>query len=187
MAGHVLSPPGICREGAATGCPSTRKSRRDVLGAAGFTALAGIAAVAIAKPDASAEAAPAALYPDDAELIAIGREAAELIERRKPLEARWWALPPMAGGARRRGTPSEREMNAVARAMEPIDARLDALTERALDLHATCRESLVAKALLVRHDMAISHAGRGQVDLDGMHSGERITWSLLDDLLAVQS
>ncbi len=186
MAVHVLPPPGTCREGAATGCPSTRKSRRDVLGAAGFTALAGIAAVAIAKPDAGAAAGPAALHPDDAELIAIGREVAELIERRRPLEARWWALPTI-DIPRTAGLPGADEPDAVAAAMEPIDNRLDELSDRVLELRATTREAWIAKARLIRHEITISNVSGGEIEFEGMPLSERITWSLLDDLLAVRS
>ena len=45
----------LSRQGVnATGCPIARPSRRDLLGAAGFTALTGIAVAAIARPDAQA-------------------------------------------------------------------------------------------------------------------------------------
>lgn len=51
-----------------TGCPAARPSRRDLMTAAGFSALTGIAALAIARPDAeAAEVLPAT----DAKLIAL--------------------------------------------------------------------------------------------------------------------
>ncbi len=59
----------------------TRTTRRDLLGAAGFTALAGVAAVSIARPDAQAvEVAPVVAHPD-AELIA-ECAAFDVLERR---------------------------------------------------------------------------------------------------------
>ena len=57
MAIYLLTRPGVNATG--------RPSRRELLGAAGFTALAGIAAVSIAKPDAQAvEVVPVAHDPD---------------------------------------------------------------------------------------------------------------------------
>ncbi len=181
MAVHVLPPPSTCREGTATGCPTARPSRRDFLAAAGFTALAGISAVAIAKPDrpAFASLAPAG---DDAELVAIGREAAELIEQRKPREARWWALPRVTDPAEWKISGFSVQAHAIANAMEPIDERLEILTKRAMALRATCQEAMAAKARLIRHDIAISHMTDGKVDFETMEAHGRMAWSLFDDL-----
>ncbi len=186
MAVHVLPPPGTRREGTATGCPSTHKSRRDVLGGAGFTALAGIAAVAIARPDASLTPPPPALHPDDAELIAIGQEVVDLLEQRRPLEARWWALPTIVL-PRTASLPGADKPDAVAAAMEPIDNRLEYLSDRVLELRATTHDAWIAKVRLIRHEIAISNVSGGEMEFEGMPLSERITWSLLDDLLAVQS
>ena len=64
MATHTTTPPGECRGGTAPSC-------RELLSAAGFTALAGIAAVAIAKPDAQAVEVLPIAHGADAELIAL--------------------------------------------------------------------------------------------------------------------
>lgn len=45
------TPPGTRRGGTATGCPVARPSRRELMAAAGMTALAGIAGISFAKPD----------------------------------------------------------------------------------------------------------------------------------------
>ena len=71
MATHTLPPPGTRRGGIATGCPTAHPSRRDLISAAGFTALAGIAAVAIAKPDAEAVEVLPTAHGADARLIAL--------------------------------------------------------------------------------------------------------------------
>ena len=169
------------KQGVRTMREATKKTttRRDMMGAAGFTALAGIAAVAIAKPDAQAAAAPTT---DDAELVAIGREAADLLEQRKPLEARWWALSP-ATGFRTKGGPDHDEMNAVSDAIQPIDERLEALSDRAMALRATTRNAWIAKARLIRHEIAINNVCSGVMDFEEMPFSERLAWSLVGDLI----
>lgn len=159
-----------------------RISRRDALGAVGFTALAGVAAAAVAKPDAQVAEVLPTTHTDDAELIAIGREAANLIEQRKPLEARWWALP-QDSGSRRKETPEHVELHAVGDAMEPIDARLNELADRAMELRATTPKAWIAKARLVRREMEAEFVTNGAIDVDEMQPAGRLTWSLLDDLL----
>ena len=64
MATHTTTPPGESRGGVAP-------SRRELLSAAGFTALAGIAAVAIAKPDAQAVEVLPTARSADAQLLAL--------------------------------------------------------------------------------------------------------------------
>ena len=58
---------------------TARPMRRDLLGAVSFTALAGIAAVTIARPDMQNPTSPT-LQANDAELIAIGRPDASLLD-----------------------------------------------------------------------------------------------------------
>ena len=156
----------------------SRTTRRDLLGAAGGSALAGIATVAVAKPD---------LPPPDAELIAIGCEAAALLDQRKPLDARWWAIPQCAGGRRAKGSPEAREVDAIAAALEPIDSRLDELQDRALLLPATTREGMAVKALLIRHELRLNYTFHGHLDLDALDPGQQLTLTLLDDLLGEPS
>ena len=62
MATHLLPHPGVNATG--------RPSHRELPGAAGFTALAGVAAVAIAKPDVEKPTSPA-VAPPDAPLLAL--------------------------------------------------------------------------------------------------------------------
>ena len=64
MATHIIPPPGTRRGGTVTGCPFAQPSRRELLGAAGFTALAGVAALSFATPDTP---------QPDAELIALSQ------------------------------------------------------------------------------------------------------------------
>ena len=71
MATHTLTPPGTRRGGTPTGCPTSRPSRRELLGAAGFCGLAGIAALAISKPDAQAVEVLPAAQTADARLLAL--------------------------------------------------------------------------------------------------------------------
>ncbi len=59
-----------------------RMTRRGILGG-------GAAAAAVTGLAGAARGQPPSLEGADAELIAIGREAADLIEQRRPLEARW--------------------------------------------------------------------------------------------------
>ena len=156
----------------------TAPSRRELMSAAGFTALAGIAAAAIAAPDtAPVEALPT----DDAELIAIGREAAALVEQRRPLEARWWALP--KGCGRLKGSPGHVELTAVSDAMTPLDDRLSELADQAIELRATTPDGWIAKAHLIRHEMEVEYVTDGVVELDMMQPHDRVMWSLLGDLV----
>ena len=64
-------------------------TRRNLISAAGFTAMIGIAAMSIAKPDASAVKVLPTARTDDADLVATGLETVALTEQRKPLEERW--------------------------------------------------------------------------------------------------
>ena len=164
-----------------------RPTRRSLLGAAGGTVLAGIGAITPGRPDAQAAEVTRA---DDEALIVIGREAAALVERRKPLDVRWWALPPMAGVSRK-GTPSDVELHLVAEAMEPIDERLEALSDRMLELRATTRDAWIAKAVLIRHEIAINNTTRegsgGKLALEAMPFTERLALSLIDDLLGLSA
>ena len=154
-------------------------TRRALMGNAGVAALA---TVLITTPNAQA-IEPVSVNPHpDAELIAIGREAADLIEQRKPLEVRWWALP-RDSGSRRKGTPEQVELHAVGDAMEPIDARLDELADRAMELRATTREGWIAKARLIRREMQTECVTEGAIEVDEMQPSGRLTRSLLDDLL----
>lgn len=158
-----------------------RTTRRDLLGAGvgTFTFLTGIGAIAIAKPDAQAvEVLPAPR--DDAELIIIGREAVALIEDRRPLEARWWALP---AGTRQYDNAQREELTAVSEAVLPIDDRLSELSDRAVVLRASSREAMIAKAHLLRHEMEVVHVTAGVLDTEMFDPHEATVWSLLEDLL----
>ncbi|NPD68299.1 hypothetical protein HN018_19330 [Lichenicola cladoniae] len=158
-----------------------RTTRRDLLGAGvgTFTFLTGIAAVANAKPDTQAgEAVPTPR--DDAELIIIGREAADLIEKRRPLEARWWALP---ADTRQYDNAQRAELYAVSEAMQPIDDRLSELSDRSVVLRAFSRAAMIAKAHLIRHEMEVVHVTAGVLDPEMFDPHEAIVWSLLEDLL----
>ena len=158
---------------------TARPTRRSLLVRAGGLVLAGVAAVAVARPDA---APVEVLSADDAELIAIGREAAALIEQYRPLEARWWALP-QGSGSSRKGTQEHVEFHAAADAMAPIDARLNKLADRVMELRATTRETWIVKARLIRREMQTEFVTNGAIELDEMQPSGRLTWSLLDDLL----
>ena len=155
---------------------NTPTTRRAMLGsAAGFTVLAGIAAATIAKPDTPAVEVPPASRGDDAELIAIGREAAALLDQRKLLAVQFWALP--AGPAK------GDELEAVANAMEPIDGRLDALTNHAMTLRSTSRKAMAVKARLIGHDLYVCHAHGGEMAFEAMEPSQRLAWSLVEDLV----
>ena len=154
-------------------------SRRAVLSASATAALASIAGAAATLPSIAAAEAAQGAHPD-AELIAIGREAASLIEQRKPLEARWWALP-----AEHCDPDSfhAAESDAVCAAMRPIDNRLDDLLGRALELPAATPEGMAAKAHLIRYEMRIHNSFRGDMDLSELDQHEQLVWALLHDLL----
>ena len=149
-----------------------RMTRRGVLG--GGVAVAAVAGIAAPQAVASS--------PDDAELIAIGREAADLVEQRKPLEVRWWALPRTSG---RTDSPHRTELHAISYAMEPIDTRLQELADRAMQIQATSRAGFIAKAHLARHEMKVAHVSDGELDIEEFNADERLVWGLLDDLLRV--
>ena len=141
--------------------------------AAGFTVLAGIAAAAIAKPDNLSGMMPPVPSPNDAELIAIGREAAVLFDQRKPLAARWWTM-----------SAEHPDLEAVADAMRPIDERLDELTQQAYDLPASTRDGMAVKARLIQYQMRLIHNDEhGEVEFVSMDPGERLAWSLTEDLV----
>ena len=150
-------------------------TRRALMGNAGMAALAGIAGAAIVMPDKLSGMMPSAPSPD-AELIAIGREANALLEQRRPLAARWWTM-------------SERhpDLEAVANAMEPIDERLDDLTQRARELPATTREGMGVKGRLIQHQLRLIHNDdEGAVEFVSMDPGARLAWSLAEDLLGAE-
>ncbi len=158
-------------------------TRRAMMGNASMAALAGIAGVAIVMPGAQAvEVLPASVV-GDAALLTIEREAVTLIERRKPLEARWWAV---SNEPNKWTTAVAAEAQAVADALEPIDDRLEELIDRALELSATTREGMVAKARLIRREMRLHHSSYGVMEFDAMDPDERLAWSLAEDLLGVE-
>lgn len=173
MATRTPTPPGTRRGG-------TVPSRRDLLSAGIFTGLTGIGIAAFAKPDTEpAKGAHRERPSSDAQLIAIGREVATLLDQRKPLEAQWWALP----SDTRSHTPDQaRTLNAVSEALQPIDDRLDELIDCAIPLRAGGLSAMSAKAMLIRYEMEISHVTEGEMDLGGLEPHERVMWSLLADL-----
>ena len=130
MATHTLPPPGNSRGGTATGCPTSRPSRRDLLGAAGFTALAGIAAVAIATPDAAAVE-----HGADAALIALCNRFADL-ERQKLASY----------GRDPRGISYEQEKAIDDRERQPIWAEQEDLVASIIDARATTLDGFRARA-----------------------------------------
>lgn len=142
--------------------------------------IAGISALPLAGLAAAVPAATLAATHPDAELVAIGHETAALIEQRRPLEVQWWTLPPEPGDQ----TAAEKaELQAVADALEPIDGRLDHLLDRALELPATTREGIATKARLIRHELRLCHSSDGVMEFASMDPGERLAWSLSEDLL----
>ena len=121
----------------------------------------------------------ATVTPDDAELIAIGREADALLTERKPLQARWWALPAWTLP----GSAEHAELNAIGDAIEPIDARLEVLGDRAMTLRATSRDAMAVKAKLIRHDLSVCHVHDRAVAFEAMEPSQRLAWSLVEDLV----
>ena len=153
-----------------------RLTRRGLFHTTGCTTLAGLAAAVVGSEARAMETMPATDQPD-AELIAIGHEATDLIEQRKPLEARWWAIPKPSSG--RFSPAANLEAEAVSDALQPIDKRLEALSDRAIDLQAITHEGRAAKARLIRHEIRICNVTEGRLDLEEMAFVERMTWSLL--------
>ncbi|NPD69323.1 hypothetical protein HN018_22755 (plasmid) [Lichenicola cladoniae] len=148
-------------------------SRRELLKGGAISALVGVATVVLTAPASADRGA-------DAELIAIGREAVALIEKRKPLEARWWAIPT---GGDYNDPAIKTELDTVSDAMVPIDDRLSEMADRAVELRAHSREAMIAKAWLVHHEMKVVHVSDGVVDTDRFEPHELLAWSLLEDLL----
>ena len=83
MATHTTTPPGNSRGG-------TAPSRRELLSAAGFTALAGIATVAIAKPDAQAAEVLPTAHGADAQLLALHDQFMGLQAQLDAIDAGEW-------------------------------------------------------------------------------------------------
>ena len=153
MATHTLPPPGG-RRGV------TVPSRRDLLGAGAFTALAGIAAVAIAKPDTRVGAALPAPH-QDAELIALGERFLDL-ERQVRINHR---------------TLLEDEPCDAAN--EPLEAEQKAILGRMHGLRAT---TLEAHRMRARVAFAFSPELKEEGG-PGDYNNQQMIWLLVRDLV----
>jgi hypothetical protein len=146
---------------------SSNTTRRALALGVGAFASVGLTAGAAATV---ADAALPSPHPD-AELIAMGREAAPLIAEAERLAAQWFALPP---------GPNP-DLHRIAAAEEPIVNRLEELFDRALELPAITHDGLRAKAILVQHEMRTQNRVDGELVFDG--AGSEGAWALIDDLL----
>lgn len=129
--------------------------------------LAGAAGMAAATVPLAAQAG---VHPD-AELIAIGQEAAPLAAKFRANAAAFFAL-----GA---GHP---DLQRVADLNDAPCERLDELVARAMQLRASSLEGCAAKAVLLRHTMLMEFGER----MDFLSDGRGMTglsWSLVNDLL----
>ena len=131
----------------------------------GFLAdAAGIAATATPL------AAQGGIHPD-AELIAIGQEAAPLSAKFQANLAAFFAL-----GS---GHP---DLQRVADLNDAPCERLDEMVARATQLRASSLEGCAAKAVLLRHIMLMDFGERMDFVSDGRNVTD-LSWSLVNDLL----
>jgi hypothetical protein len=118
--------------------------------------------------------ADAATPHPDAELIAIGQEAAPLIAEYRAIYARFFALP--------HGHPDH---GTIADEGDAPSERIAVLLTRANELRATTVAGARAKALLAADDIFWQHAGGGVLEVDQFDEGELLVWGLVTDLLAM--
>ena len=150
-------------------------SRRDLFGAAGFTALAGIAAVTLSMPEASAarNGISSGDTPNpDAELIGFGQEAATLLPAIERDRAAFFATP----------KPSVPTLNMLADRMADPEDRMEAMAERAMEITAVSPAGITAKARLLRYHLVNEHCLHGQY-APGMAVEIDLALSLCEDLL----
>ncbi len=149
------------------------RTRRDF---AAFTA--GALASKLVLPlaaKANETGAPDGAPTPDAELIAMGQRAAQLAAEYAPLIVRWWAIE--------KGGPDFRKQLAeVTAGMEPLSDEMYDLAERAADIPTTTLPGMIAKARIAHH-----HFWRDHDTEDGLNLNpeEEVTWSLLNDLVAL--
>lgn len=159
MAADILPPLGTHRGGAATGLPS----RRAVLEASLFTALTGIAAVTIAKPDAQAVEVTATPHAD-AELLALCIEQERAWKHAEDLVTHLGDLY----GAHLPDEAYEQE-GAAFRADLDLQTQIAALPAQTL-------AGLAAKARVLQHRLGYTRA-------PDPGASDGLVWSLTADLL----
>ena len=153
-------------EHAHTTNPSSLSRRALALGSGAFASVGLIAGAAASMP------AP----QPDAELIAIGAEAAPLIVEHERLGALWWATP---ADDEHRGA-----ISALGKQTEPVANRLFELTNRSMALPATTLAGAKVKAMLIQDVLRVEHETHGGM-LEFETSGAEAVWSLVTDLLAM--
>jgi hypothetical protein len=121
-------------------------------------------AAALATPALAAGVNP------DAELIAIGREAAPLVDEFDRYTAAFFALPDGDPGIKRAGHAGDRSYD-----------RLRELVAQAMPLRAATLNGLAAKAILLRHLMLLEF-GERHVFVSDETDLTDLTWSLVSDL-----
>ena len=163
--------------------------RRDLLG---FTAGAVVARTimpvdagaeiydgAVAQPagvapiEAVSVSAKAGLSKVDIELVAMAQEVGPLAAEVRRNVAAFLALPEDSPDLQRVADLND----------DPCD-RLDAMTDRALQLNARTLAGFIAKAHLIRHQLGIQHCVDGVYIPDS--AGDALAMSLSNDLLALE-
>jgi hypothetical protein len=142
--------------------PNTTPTRRSALGFSAAAIVAGLTVPALAIP-------PTRPNPD-AELVAIGREAATLVDEFNRCSAAFFTLPD--------GDPT---LVRAADAGDPSFFRLEELVTQVTPLRATTLIGLAAKAILLRH-LIILEFGTGGVFVSDDTPLTDLMWSLTYDL-----
>lgn len=152
----------------------TDTTRRNLLGTAGITALAGIAAAAVSIPGVviPASASSVETLDPDAELIGFGHEAATLVPAIERDRAAFFATP----------KPGVATLNMLADRMADPEDRMEAMAERAMDIAAVSPAGIAAKARLLRYHLVNEHCLHGQFT-PGISVEIDLALSLCDDLL----
>ena len=141
-----------------------RTTRRDLLSAGGFTVLAGVAAVAIAKPDAQAIETAPVVHEPDAALIAICRRISAIDDELSATFA-----------GRDYNDPEEVRLEAVRADLMDEQGELLAETH---DLHATTLEGHRARArTYLRYYEGVEQTGQ-----IGGYMNDQMVWLLVRDL-----
>ena len=167
MATHTITMPGTCRAVIPSDCRPAHElrrgvlSRREFLDGAGFTALAGIAAAALASPDVTLRRRPAR------------RAEPELVRLARAYEARTGELTALIGRHGAVHGDPELSRTTAEEQVALLDKRFD-LAEEMVDLVAITPAELAAKAAVVRDQLGYI----GEPDPE-----DALVWSLLGDLL----
>ncbi len=170
MAVSPNTPPGLRRGGIVIGCPPARPSRRELLSAAGFTTLAGIAAVAIAKPDAQAVEVLPTTHGADAALIALCDRFTSL---EQAIDASYEA------GAGRGQTMAEED--AVEQAeRDPLRRQQAKLLPQIVDARATTLDGFRARARAI---MTYDKEGLKRQEINSGPVPGGMAWALVRDLV----